>query len=196
MQYRSAIVFDFDGTLTAPGGIDFLAMRAAIGCPPEGTLLEYIAALPEPEQSRANARMEALGLEFARASRPNLHAEAVVCELRNLGLPMAIVSRNCRAAVLAAFANFATLRPADFAMIIGRDDGLPPKPSPAALFYIAKQLDLAAEQLWMVGDYCFDLDSGHAAGARTVYLCNGEAPRWQADYIIQDLSELPDLVKE
>jgi phosphoglycolate phosphatase-like HAD superfamily hydrolase len=194
--HNCALVFDFDGTLTAPGGIDFLAMRAAVGCPPDGTLLEFIAELPDVERVRANRRMVELGLEFAQASRPNIAAEDLVCELRKLGLPMAIVSRNCRAAVRAAFPNFSRISPADFAMIIGRDDGFPPKPSPAALLHIADRLDLRADQLWMIGDYCFDLDAGRAAGARTVYLTNGETPRWTADFVIESLRELPDLLRQ
>ena len=184
------VVFDFDGTLTAPGGIDFLAMRAAIGCPPEGALLEFIATLPEPARSQANAKLAALGLEFARAARPNAHAEAVVCELRKRGVPMAIVSRNCRAAVFAAFPCFSHIVPEYFAIILGRDDDFPPKPAPDALLHIADTLGLRPGRLWMVGDYCFDIEAGHNAGARTVYLTNGDKPRWSADYVIQDLSEL------
>jgi len=39
----AAVVFDFDGTLTEPGALDFAAIHEAVGCPRDIGLLEYFA---------------------------------------------------------------------------------------------------------------------------------------------------------
>ena len=41
-----AVVFDFDGTLTRPGALDFPGIKREVGCPPDSFLLEWIEALP------------------------------------------------------------------------------------------------------------------------------------------------------
>jgi len=41
MQLK-AVIFDFDGTLTKPGSIDFISIRKRIQCPEDQRLLEYI----------------------------------------------------------------------------------------------------------------------------------------------------------
>lgn len=190
----SAVIFDFDGTLTAPYGIDFVAMRQAIGCPPDHTILEYIVGLPPEQRAIADARVYEMELESARTSQPNRDAEAVVRALLDRGVTVAILTRNCREAVDLAFANFADIGVAEFAAVVCRDSGFPPKPAPDAIFHIADVIGVLAQELWMVGDYVFDLDAGRAAGARTVYLCNDERPRWQADFVIANLQELPALL--
>ena len=44
--YRiKAVLFDFDGTLTKPGAIDFKAVKRSIGCPPDQAILEFIGSL-------------------------------------------------------------------------------------------------------------------------------------------------------
>ena len=40
------VLFDFDGTLTQPGAIDFLAIKREIGCPKDTAILEYIDLQP------------------------------------------------------------------------------------------------------------------------------------------------------
>ena len=44
-----AVLFDFDGTLTAPGEIDFTGIRRAVGCPREIGLLEFFEGIEDPE---------------------------------------------------------------------------------------------------------------------------------------------------
>ena len=37
-----AVLFDFDGTLTVPGQLDFAAIKREVGCPPDQLVLEWI----------------------------------------------------------------------------------------------------------------------------------------------------------
>ena len=36
------VLFDFDGTLTQPGGLNFLAIKREIGCPEGTPILDYM----------------------------------------------------------------------------------------------------------------------------------------------------------
>ena len=56
-----------------------------------------------------------------------------------------------------------------FPVVVGADSGFPLKPEPDALYHILKETGADAAGSWMVGDNWTDIDSGHAAGFRTVY---------------------------
>jgi hydrogenase expression/formation protein HypE len=166
-----AVVFDFDGTLTEPGAMDFSVVRAEIGCPPGTLTLEYILSLetggPREAALAALERFEAHG---AAAAVPAAGAEALVHRLRGLGLPLGIVTRNGRAAIERAFENFAHIGPGDFAVVLTRDDDIAPKPAPDSLRLAAERIGVAPQTVLFVGDFTLDMQTGRAAGAITVFL--------------------------
>jgi len=99
----AAVLFDFDGTLTSPGALDLPGLAQEIGCPTTTPVLEYIQGVEDLEQRvMLVRRLEALELAAAAASRPNAGAEEVVLGLREMGLPLAILSRNGTRAILRA----------------------------------------------------------------------------------------------
>ncbi|MFZ1983203.1 MAG: hypothetical protein WAU91_02250, partial [Desulfatitalea sp.] len=48
-----AILFDFDGTLTVPGALDFPAIKKDLGCPLDQALLEFIDTVTDPSRRQA-----------------------------------------------------------------------------------------------------------------------------------------------
>lgn len=60
-----------------------------------------------------------------------------------------------------------------FPVVVGADSGFPLKPEPDALYHILKETDTDTAGSWMVGDNWTDIDSGRAAGFRTVYCAWG-----------------------
>ena len=40
------VLFDFDGTLTLPGALDFQAIRREMKCPPDIPILEWLETVP------------------------------------------------------------------------------------------------------------------------------------------------------
>ena len=81
------MLFDFDGTLTRPGALDFPAVKREVGCPPGSLVLEWIEALPAGAQREdALAALERFELAAAAASAPNADAERVLRSLRAQGL--------------------------------------------------------------------------------------------------------------
>ena len=198
MPEIAAILFDFDGTLTEPSALDFPALRRAVGCPTGEPILEYLSGLPAADQERARVILAEVELLAARQAQPNRDAVAVLAQLAAAGWPMAILTRNTHASVLASLANFPPWVAPLFTVIISRDEPIAHKPSPAGVLLAAARLGLPPESLVVVGDYRYDIEAGHAAGAHTVYLRNGEDPDEPMpvvpDAMIDWLAELPVLL--
>lgn len=88
-------------------------------------------------------------------------------------------------------------------VVVCPDDVKHTKPDPEPMFLACQQLGIDANQCIYVGDHPRDIDAGRAAGMPTVLASYGYLPldrrddlaSWQADYIVQNVSELQDLVQ-
>ncbi len=195
-----AVLFDFDGTLTAPGAIDFEALRRQLGCPAGTPLLEYIDSLPQ-----AVARRQALDVldqheyQAATVSRPHQDAVALLEWLHDRKLEVGIISRNSRRAVVRALENFPSGFSQRFSALITRDDQIPPKPDPAGVLLAARQWGLETSKLLVVGDYHFDIIAGRRAGALTAFLDNGTGYRLRettSHFNVSGLSQLIPVIEQ
>ncbi len=199
--YRvQGVLFDFDGTLTRPFAIDFQAIKAAIECPPDQTILEFIAALPDENRRRqCQATLHGMEMEAAGLSRPHEGAEELIAFLQTSGLPVGILTRNSAAAVERALENFDRTGMNDFDLIITRDDPVSPKPSPEGVLQAAGRFKIEPDELLLVGDFHFDIQAGQRAGALTVLLDNGDTghsvPDLHADFTVQSLAEVQTIVR-
>ncbi|MBW2004266.1 MAG: HAD-IA family hydrolase [Deltaproteobacteria bacterium] len=191
------VLFDFDGTLTVPGAINFLEIKESLGCPPEVPILEFIESLDKNEQQKAYSFLDRHEEEAARISFPAQDAESVIRELKKKGLPLGIITRNSLNAVLLALNNFDHVTADDFAIILTRDDGIP-KPDPAGVLIAAEKMGILPEELLLVGDFSLDIMAGHAAGARTVLIVHDTTriipPHPEPDYTIHHFRELIPLI--
>jgi len=189
-----AVLFDFDGTLTKPGGIDFPGLRAALGIAPGTYALEHFESLVTgPKREEAEAILHRFEEEGAARAEPNDGAEAVVRRLRSAGLPVGMITRNRLPMIEAALRRFAHLSLEDFDVVVTRDLDIPFKPEPDTIFYAAERLGVAPERCAMVGDFVVDVEAGHQAGAVTVLLATpGEevVPAYEPDFRIESLDEL------
>ena len=201
-----AVLFDFDGTLTHPGALDFAAIKREVGCPPDQFVLEWILALPAGETRAAAAlALERFELEAADASSPNEGAEELVRWLRAAGLAVGVLTRNGLRAVERALGRFGALTLDDFDVVVTRDDGeIAPKPAPDGVRHAAAAMGVAPEETLVVGDFLLDMRAGRAAGAVTAFLVNhgepgdgeGAAPdAADCDFVVGRLTELEDVVR-
>jgi len=195
-----AVLFDFDGTLTRPGALDFAAIRRAIGCPQGMPILEFIETLDGDGAKRAAlGTLDEMELEAARRSEPNDGAELTVATLAARGVRSGILTRNSRSSVREALERFPTLREGHFAAIVCREDVQRQKPHPDGVHAAARRFGCDAGELVVVGDYVFDIEAGKRAGSHTVLLANGTpaaALRVTPDVVIDRLPELLDVIEK
>jgi len=194
-----AVLFDFDGTLTEPGAIDFISIKQSVGCPADKPVLEYVETLNDSRQRReARDKLVRSEIEAAEKSVPNPDAAETVSYLRSKGLRVGIITRNGRKSILRALQNFNNLNAADFDLIISRDDPVKPKPDGDGILLAAQTFGVAPGELIMVGDYIFDIEAGRNAGAITVLLANRpetDPAMPPSDYTILNLIDLKKIVR-
>lgn len=93
-------------------------------------------------------------------------AEEFVKSLHGKGLKLAIASNNNHATIAAALEKAGI---SDcFAMLVGRDDVMNPKPAPDMLLMLAWKFKLSKEDIVFIGDSANDAEAGKAAGIRTI----------------------------
>ena len=197
--YIRAVLFDFDGTLTEPGALDFDLLKRTIGCSPETPVLEFIASRPTLDrQQAAQAVLENFERIAALNSKPNGGAEDLIHHLRSKGLALGILTRNRLVSIKRALQNFKTLDVSDFDLIITRDTPVKPKPAPDGILLAAQRLKTDPGRLLVVGDFAFDIQAGQRAGSPTVFLDNGRTPgpyKIEGDFRISRLGELKKIVR-
>ena len=191
-------MFDFDGTLTEPGSLDFGVIRDAVGCPKGRPVLEFINSMAsQAERAEAFKILDAFEAEAARQSRPNAGAEEVLEFLCVRGMKVGIISRNSLASIRTGLDNFGRIQSLDFAIILSRDDRFKPKPSPEGILAAARILGVPVAQVLVVGDFVFDVEAGHKAGALTAFLTNRGSSHpcaYPSDFTLEHLGELKEIV--
>ena len=194
-----AVLFDFDGTLTEPGTLDYSAIRDAIGCSQGSPILECIARMrSRARRAKALRILDEIEWKASRLSRPNAGAEELLRLLLSRNLKIGIISRNSLRSIRRALRNFRHIRASDFSVIMTRDDPQLPKPSPEGILAAAVKMGVPAEQVLVVGDFVFDIEAGQNAGAHTAFLTNGSASpafRHPPDFTTRNLEELQDIVR-
>jgi N-acetyl-D-muramate 6-phosphate phosphatase len=88
-------------------------------------------------------------------------------------------------------------------VLVCPEDVTQTKPDPEPMFLAAKNINIAAEDCIYVGDHPRDIDAGRAANMFTILAAYGYLPlkhkddltAWQADCIVNDVSELHHKIK-
>jgi D-glycero-D-manno-heptose 1,7-bisphosphate phosphatase len=70
------------------------------------------------------------------------------------------------------------------------------KPKPGMLLHAARELGIDLAQSWMVGDRWRDIDCGHAAGCKTIFIDRGyaEALKQKPDFSAGNLGDAADII--
>jgi hydrogenase expression/formation protein HypE len=194
-----AILFDFDGTLTLPGALDFAAIKESIDCPPDMAILEYIDTIDEPaRKTEVILILDKAEEEAASESIPNEGAEELLLWLKAHGILIGVITRNAMAPVIRSLENFNLLSMNDFNVVISREEPIQPKPDPESVLLAMERLNVDKSETIMVGDYLFDVTAGNEAGVTTILIPAAGEQRdissWGQDLTISRLLELQDLV--
>lgn len=207
-----SVAFDFDGTL-AELRIDFplmkqrvreLAVKFAVPQPPP-PVLPVLEAIDWVEQSirkwngghgtgfREEAHALIAAMEMDAAARGALFpfTRALLERILRNGMKIAIITRNCEAAVRLVFPDIRRYCSVFFA----RDHVPSPKPDPAHLLLALETIHAVPESAVMVGDHPLDIQTGKAAGTLTAGVCSGNTGREEllragADWVAEDCDAL------
>ncbi|KAF3278096.1 hypothetical protein TWF132_001279 [Orbilia oligospora] len=183
--HLQAVVFDVDGTLCLPQSWMFAEMRRQLGITKGADILDHVLGLPDTvpeggglvggksEQEVGFEKIRAVEREAMGQMQPQEGLVELMDYLDRRGVRKAICTRNFDAPVEYLITNFITGH--TFFPIVTRDFK-PPKPSPAGILHIAKELGLegGASGVIMVGDSLDDMAAGRKAGGLTVLLENNE----------------------
>jgi len=193
----NAVLFDFDGTLTKPGALNFPLLKKTIGCPSHLPVLEFIDSLPtSDEKDDTISLLERFETDAAANSEPNDGAESLIRYLRSKGLGMGIITRNRLTSIEQALQNFETITSSCFDVIISRNTPVKPKPSGDGIRLAAQQLNLDVTKVLMVGDYIFDIQAGKSAGCLTAFLDYGTTSgdvKIDSDFTISHLEAIKEI---
>jgi len=213
-----AVIFDFDGTL-AVLNIDFSSMREQVlslvrhfGIKEEWITERYMLEIIDqvypmlweknPSEAsdfyqKAHQAIHAVELRAAEEGRLISGAEATLKILREKGVKIGIVTRNCEDAVRKVFPQIDHYCD----LFVSRNSVRKVKPHPDHLTFVMESLKVSGEEAMMVGDHTMDIQAGKRVGMKTIGVLTGRTTREEfekagADYILRDASEINNLLEE
>lgn len=197
--YIKAVLFDFDGTLTKPGALDFPLLKETIGCPADVPVLEFIEDLPSLSQrNNALKQLEHFEKEAAINSEPNIGAQKLIHFLRSKEIGIGIITRNTLSSIERALQNFEDIDMSHFDVIVSRETPAQLKPSGDGILLAAETLNVDVKQILMVGDFVFDIQAGQTAGCITAFLDYGTVSgitKIESDFVVSTLEEIKHIVR-
>ncbi len=213
-----AIVFDFDGTL-AFLNIDFSLMRERVfdlvrrygigeETIQEKYLLEIIDEIYEILYEKNSSEAEtfyqeshhilhALEMKAAQEGKLIPGAKVTLRSLREKGVKVGIITRNCEDAVRKIFPDID-----DFCdVFVSRNSVKNVKPHPEHLTQVMESLKTSVRDSVVVGDHIIDVQAGKRVGMKTIGVLTGRTKKEEfekagADYILREASEVCELLEE
>ena len=211
-----AVIFDFDGTL-AVLNIDFSSMRERVfdlirrsGIEEEAIQEKYLLEIIDEvyqilwEKNPSDAEtfyqeshdiLHEVEMKAAEKGRLIPGAEGTLKGLREKGIKVGIITRNCEDAVRKVFPEID-----DFCDIfVSRNSVKKVKPHPDHLTRVMDSLKISGEEAIMVGDHIIDIQAGKRVGMKTIGVLTGRTKKEEfekagADYILRDASEVYKLM--
>jgi len=185
------IIFDLDGTLTKPI-LDFNAIREALEIPGKYPILEYLDTLDSDDRNRRSKMLDDFEARAASSAEYNLGVPELLDFLYAASVPIAIVTRNSRACLDITLSKLKIRVKAS----VTREDA-PVKPSPEPALLAARLLGVEPSLCIFIGDYHYDILTGHAAGMRTALIPSKEPPETMPapDYQVETADELIPLLR-
>lgn len=169
------ILFDWDGVI-AETRLDFSEIRDRYYPGRKAMLLEDAETLPETERMSLMRDLERLEVAGAEIAEPVAGITGVLGWVKEMRIPWAVVSRNCRKSILTAADRIGVSLPP---IVRSREDGDCVKPAPRALTETALRLGAAPMQTLFVGDYIYDMMGARRAGMRGVLVRKKIEESWR-----------------
>lgn len=211
---KKLVIFDLDGTL-----LDTLADLAestnqalslnGFPCHAIGEYKFFVGnginklferALPEGAKTEANVQrirkafLAHYDVHNTDLSRPYPGIPALLEDLQNAGVRLAVASNKYQAATCKLIAHFfPAIR---FAAVLGQREGVPAKPDPAIVREILAHTGLAATDTCYVGDSGVDMQTAHQSGVTACGVTWGFRPRAELEsFHPAHLADRPEQIK-
>ena len=182
------IIFDMDGTITKPY-IDWKALRAEIGVPPDQMIMHYINTLEGEAKHTAEGILVRRENEAATHSELNDGVKELIAHLKEESLITALVTNNCRSSVQIVLEKHSLI----FDVILSREDG-ETKPSEDLIVKALARMGLQSDEALLIGDGRLDIEASLKAGVLPVYLSNG-SPTFEHHPTVHILTEVIGLIQ-
>ncbi len=212
-------IFDLDGTLTdtvesltysvnatlSELGLSQITeeqCKAFVGSGARKLIERSLKAAGDPELLHVEKAMEVYGRVFKENCTYHVAPYEGIVEmlatLKTLGVRLAVLSNKPHLQTKDVVATFFGAE--TFTCVQGQQEGIPRKPDPAAVFMIAKELNVATEECLYIGDSDVDMQTGNAAGVTTIGVTWGFRSREVlkengAAYIVDKAQEIISIVK-
>jgi phosphoglycolate phosphatase len=122
--------------------------------------------------------------------------EGMLESLKEKGIKVGIITRNCEDAVRKVFPDID-----DFCdVFVSRNSVKKVKPHPDHLTHVMKSLKISGEEGVMVGDHIIDIQAGKRVGMATIGVLTGRTKKEEfekagAGYVLRDASEVFELLR-
>jgi len=210
------IIFDFDGTIADTSRIILATMQATIrekglrvastesikrviGLPLKDCFTHIYPSMSEMEALECASTYCDIFDSNKSSLTPTLfpHVAETLAMLNHHGITMSVASSRGYASLVELLEMLKVRH--HFTMVVGVDNINNPKPDPEAVLYILKTINADACDALMVGDMPVDIAMGQNAGTRTCAVTYGNSSKEvleksHADYIIDDLEQLPSIL--
>ena len=212
-----AVIFDYDGTLVQLN-IDFSCMRQGVekllveyGIEPGSLKGSYVLEMIDEATKKISHRSSTEGLEFnhralelvaeheIRAAKDGKKLPGVLRTLKLLrerGIKVGVITRNCDKAVKMVFPDIEHLSDA----YLSRDYVAHVKPHPDHLALALKEMGVRdPKPCLMVGDHLMDIEGGKRMGMKTAGVLTGKITyqgfmEAGADYILEDVTAITGII--
>lgn len=214
-----ACIFDLDGTLTDTlesltysvnatlrelglGQITDEQCKAFVGSGARKLIERSIKAAGDSDALRIDEAMEVYGRIFKKNCTYHVKPyEGIVKMLECLkeqGVKLAVLSNKPHVQTQDVVATF--FGNDTFVSVQGQREGIPRKPDPAAVYMIAKELNVTTQECLYIGDSDVDMQTGCAAGVTTIGVSWGFRSKevlkeHGATYIVDKAEEIISIVK-
>lgn len=180
------VAFDFDGTLAdTVHAIEATvqATLASLGLPSiERHQLQPLIGVPLRDAflglGVADLQLATCITRYRELFSASAHTVALfpgtldcLLELRRLGLELAVVSSRGRSSLGLLLERLEVT--GYFDLVLGDEDAANKKPAPDLVLATAAHFGVAPQRILVVGDTTYDIEMGHAAGARTCAVTYG-----------------------
>jgi phosphoglycolate phosphatase len=214
IKLLKAVIFDFDGTLTALT-LDFSYLKEeitkiAVNYMPvdmvhalEGHyIIETIYGIAKQLdreglkfQKEAFKRLNALEIEAAIGKDVYPYTRTVLAQLHQKNIKTGIITRTCRGVLKQVFPDMDNF----IDIAVTREDIREVKPDPAHVKEALRMLDVLPEEAMVVGDHPTDIRAGRALNMKTAGVLTGRTGQEafheeQATFIFDDIRGIIDIV--